>query len=166
MIDCFDFWAQVNADAAEDDKPISPTLLDRIAVMSSDFIQPHDQEVDNRNQKSINNIREDLVKWKPNRQDNASARERILNWLKIQESNFIVPKVFLEFAPKVESTMHILEGEPLHEEIREALGPDVYDDLERSLAAELDWNAEPERDNDDDGRIWFSKVAIAKWLAD
>ncbi len=42
MINCFDLWAQVNAEAAEDDKPISPTLLDRIAVLSSDVIRPHD----------------------------------------------------------------------------------------------------------------------------
>ncbi len=159
MVNCFDLWAQVNAEAAEDDKPISPTLLDRIAVMSSDIIRPHDQKVDNTNQESINKIRKDLEKWHPNRQDNASVCEKILNWLNFQESNFTVAKVFLEFAPKVESTMHILEGKSLHEEIREALGTDVYADLECLLAEE-------EQDQDDDGKMFFSQVDIAKWLAD
>lgn len=163
MIDCFNLWAQVNAEAAEDDKPISPTLLDRIAVMSSDVIRPHDQKVDNTNQESINVSREALEKWRPNRQDNASARERILKWLNFQESNFTVGKAFSELAPQVKSTMYILEGKPLHEEIREALGPDVYADLERSLAADPDWNTEPEQDQeDDDGKTFFSQVDVAK----
>ncbi len=108
-----------------------------------------------------------MKKWRPNRQDNASAREKILEWLKFQESNFTVPKAFLELPPKVKSTMCILEGNPLDEEICEALGTDVYTNLERSLATDPDWNTEPEQDqDDDDGKMFFSQVDVAKLLAD
>ena len=166
MIDCFNFWAQVNAGAAEDDRPISPTTLDRIAVMSSEIIRPHSQKFDESNQTTINNLRKAMEKWEPNQRDNASLRETVVNWLAFQESIFTFPRVFEELAPQVESTMHILEEKPLHEEIREALEPDVYNGLERSLAEEPDSNAEEEQKHEDDGRMFFSNKTLAKWLTD
>ncbi len=99
MIKCFDTWAQVHAEAAENDKPITTALLDKIAVMSSEFILPHDQKADKVNQESIKRIRKELEDWQPDRQDNASVRKRIMDWLSLQESNFTLRKVFIELPP-------------------------------------------------------------------
>ena len=155
MIKCFDTWARVHAEAAENDKPITTALLDEIAVMSSEFILPHDQKVNKVNQESIKRIRKDMEDWQPNRQDNASVRKRIMDWLSLQESNFTSRNVFEELPPTVESTMHILDGKPLEEEIREALGPEVYAELERAMLADAqDENSgDVEQDDEDDGKV-------------
>ncbi len=168
MIKCFDTWARVHAEAAENDKPITTALLDEIAAMSSEFILPHDQEVDKTNQESIKRFRKDLENWQPDRRDNASVCKRIMDWASVQELNFSLRKTFEEVPPMVESTMHILDGRALEEEIREALGPEVYAELERAMLgdAQDDDKGDSERDDEGDGKAWFSREKIAKWLAD
>ncbi len=64
--------------------------------------------------------------------------------------------------------MHILDGKPLEEEIREALGPEVYAELERAMLGDAQGknDGDSEQDDGDDGKVWFSREKIAKWLAD
>ena len=164
MIKCCNIWAQVHAEAAENDKPITSELLDEIAAMSSDFLQPHDQKVDEKNQQTIERFRKDLENWKPDRQDNAFVRKRIMDWISCQESKFTLPEIFAELPPQMESTVHVLEEKPRKEEIREALGPEVYAEIERYMLADIQENedTDPEHNDEDDWKVWLARGKIAK----
>lgn len=170
MVDCFDFWAQVNAEAAENDEPISSKSLDRLAIMSSEIIRPLDLEGDEMIQQEINDRRKDLKRRGPKGQLDPKVRVSVLKWMKVRESNFLIWKTFMELKPQVESTMYVLGGEKsMEDEIRECLGPEAYADLEREVSADPRFQAEEAESTTDEEAediAFMSSKKISQWLAD
>ncbi len=167
MVDCLDFWAQVNIEAAEKDEPISSKSLDRLALISTEIIGALEPETDERLQQQITDVRKELGRqgWV-----DPKVRAWILKWMKVQESVCMVPELFREPKPQVKSTMYILEGEKSMEtELRESLGPELYAKLEREALEDPRFqhrDAVSEEDEKARDIAFMSSEKLSEWLAE
>ncbi len=167
LVDCLDFWAQVNIEAAEKDEPISSKSLDRLALISTEIIGALEPKTDERIQQQITEVRKELGRqgWV-----DPKVRASILKWMKVQESLCIVPKLFMERKPQVESTLLVLEGDKSVEaRLRESLGPELYAELQREEWEDpefQDSNAVSEEDEKAEDIGFMSREKISEWLAD
>ena len=164
LLDFHEFWSEVNAGIENPTGPITSALLDRLLAIGSEILDSTELEAVSELQKAVVIVRTQL---ESNIGRSNKVRQEIVEWLRHLEASFLNIGNFLEDAPKVESTYHVLgmTEETLAAGYANALT------LEPEDPEEVEANAlplEPEDPEEDDTASidWLSGTKIAGWLRD